>query len=1187
MSNNLFMEAGGIAGLTAGNFNVRGSAGIETVQVSGTAFLTIDQNVEIVEFTGAASDYLFSLSGNVVTVRTLDGTAVADISVSDVATSLRFADGGAELGIDFAARAITLGGDPIQSVPGPVTPALDASEASSIADVDPLRGSVFDLTTGADSFDPDSVSDEEASGPGNVYNAPLAPALDGTEVVETLQLFDEIEGSVHEDVLNAQLDGINAPNVPTITDVEVYNLTSLANLFGGGVNLDLSNASGYEELWNIGSRADLTIDNVGEIAAIGLDGVRGNTTYTVNYANADAADIQTVIAQNVGTPGLATSATTLDITSEIGDGFGTLNMIVDGPVDMVLAGDAATMETFNLRGSGPLTLDGTDDFDELETFNSTLYTDGLTLDISGGTVLRDIDTGVGNDEITIAAGTVVAGFSADLGDGDDTLVVQGETDASINGLNFVGGVSNVETIAFEGPVTLGADATLNLNGVDDALDTVEFEGALTGGANTLTLANRTGALDVGLGSDMNIAGLNAGTLSDLDIIAPDAGSITLGNIGGGALEALGLSAGSIDATVTSDATNDVSALQSLSADASTAADVTLDASDADADMSSLVSVDVTSNGTADLTMFGVVSGIVAAQTAFDAAQNDLTAAQNGVTAAQNDLALAEGVRDQALIDQGLAQSDRDDAQADLVAAQAIVDAEQIDVNTAQGVVDAATLAVTAAQSALDTADGALNTAQATLTSFGTYLDAFNFVVSLPPTPTREIYQVSNDNIGALETYIVAADLTAAQETAILALIPDRQVPADAGPVAFNELAEFNSFATAANTALSNLLDIAGLTTARDAAQTDLAAKTTDLGDANTVLATEQVALSNAEAARDAAQDALNIAQNALNVATTVAGDAQSIVDLAEADLRQAEADLRDAEDVFLAAQDALAAASPEGSGFEGLETVVVTADGDVFVDLEDIYGAFSLDVSFGGATGLQDGDAVLVDTGVTAITMSGGVGVEYDFDVNGNVIGVRDIEYGTVSLDAGTVGNNDLTSITISGAAGDVFLEGSLDSLRTIDVTDVTVAYWIDAEFAEYDLAAGEFVTYLVGGAASDFGGANFGFGDSLITMNADGRETIVFTDDTFGSVVLEGFQDGADPLPADRIDLSQLGFTGDGQLVFETGTYDGGAGEWAAGAGNDVRITDLAGGVADFEGEIIVTGITSVEDLQSNILYA
>jgi len=235
----------------------------------------------------------------------------------------------------------------------------------------------------------------------------------------------------------------------------------------------------------------------------------------------------------------------------------------------------------------------------------------------------------------------------------------------------------------------------------------------------------------------------------------------------------------------------------------------------------------------------------------------------------------------------------------------------------------------------------------------------------------------------------------------------------------------------------------------------------------------------------------------------------------------------------------------EGAGFEALEDVVVIAGEDADVELTDVYGAFTVDVT-------------------------AGMNVEYNI-VGGDIVGFAVIDTATVTLD----GNPNLVSLNVSGAQADVTLEGDLGSMLTIDLTGVTEQFIVDATNADFGWDIGEsgFVTYLIGGTSSEWDE-----GYSTIDSSVDNRETFKFTEADFGTVVIDGFDVGAG---GDRIDLSELGFTNEGQLVIEQGVFNAGTGEFTVGAGADARIIDDAGG-PEFSGTIILQNVVA-DDLTSN----
>lgn len=1049
----------------------------------------------------------------------------------------------------------------------------------------PVTGETFSLTIGDDNITGTDFAD--------VFNALLASAegsLTGVLGLQTLGDTDVINGGDGTDILNAVVNGTGLAifdfAAPLITNVEIYNLTS-RNDAGG---LDLNNASGYTQLWNINSSGDLTLVNVEEAAALGLRGTEGGTTYSVEYTSSAAADIveQLVIANGVGGSTLSGLFTTLDVAAP-GDGIEDLTLQVSNGVRMILADAVADIEDLTIEGSGLLVLSADDSFDNLVSLTSTAYTGDLTLDVSGSTVLTSVETGAGADVITINRLAADGGLSVDLGEGSDILELAGSFNSvAVTALDFEGGVVGVENLAFAGSVGLDNAAILDLEGFNADLETVWFFAGLDGNGNELTLA----------GSPVDDLRINSTFIDSLDLdtgnvvnleVNTSAGELDIDGLAGDALETLVLNQ-SGDGDLWLDVVggvDDLNALTSIEVNASNddtyntaSVDIVDDAGSLTDGLQSLASVSVVSDDAAELTMMGADSGIIAAQDAVADAEADVTAAAADVATAEAGVMTAEDMRDQALVDQGLAQSDLDDAQDDFDAAQAVVDAEEDDVAAAQAVVNAETADVAAAQADLDAAQADLDAAQDAVDDFNAYLAAFDYDVENGGFGAQVV--ASAENRDGLETYILASnELSTDQKNALIDLIPD-DAPFSTN---FNSQTEFNNYLAAASTFLTADYDIAGLTTARDNAQTDLDDEQAELSAAELVLADEQAELAAAEGVRDAAQGDLDAAQAAFDDAVDAVAAATGDVAAAEATLLQAEADLADAEEALVTAQDNLAAATAEGTGFEALETVVVEGGDTADVDLDDVYGAFTLEVS-----AENDATVDLTDTGVVSATVSGGADFVYTTDaVTGDIDGVdlAETDFITIIADGDTddtFGNQDLVDLTVDGAAADVTLANDLSSFETLDLTGAANWFSVDASAANFDPAAGEFVSYLIGGTASDFGGATVDGGDSQITM-ADARENVVFTEGDFGTVVLNGFTDGADPVTGDRIDLSQLGFTNNGQLLFEEGTY-GVDGVFTAGGGNDIRISDLAGG-PEMSGEIIVTGLGDADDLsQFNMTY-
>jgi len=408
-----------------------------------------------------------------------------------------------EVGLDWAvtaANSASIPGISLYNPDGSLTDSANASAHGVIDGVNETPASVdegkaetaayfvptFNLTKETDHFDGTTGNDK--------FEAPLAPAIDGLVGAQTLQGTDVLDGKGGHDVLNAELNGTGLAQNPTISNIEVYNFTSIADLFGTG-QIDLSRASGFEEIWNKDSRSNLDVLNVGQATDIGLQNVLGNTEFYFEYdTDVDVVE-QNVTANKVGSPG--SGPVTFDLWNGNLVPLTTLNLDVSNGVYLFLEEDANWSENLNISGSGILQLAGADDFSRLVNLDSTQYTGDLNLDVSGSTVLETVATGDGNDRIVVNNLAVDGGLSVDLGAGDNTLAINDHSGGfggtilnhnEISNLDFTGGVTNVQTLEFVDDVVFFNDGTLDLDGFDVPPATIKFV-EFDGNGNDFTIAN--------------------------------------------------------------------------------------------------------------------------------------------------------------------------------------------------------------------------------------------------------------------------------------------------------------------------------------------------------------------------------------------------------------------------------------------------------------------------------------------------------------------------------------------------------------------------------------------------------------------------------------------------------------------------------------------------------------------------
>ncbi|WP_223427363.1 hypothetical protein [Tateyamaria pelophila] len=952
------------------------------------------------------------------------------------------------------------------------------------------EGNIFNLTTGADT--PLTLESAGDSGIlGDIFNAVLGLGNDGLLGVQTLQTPDILVGTDEEDVLNADLNGTGAGGEyarPSISDIEIYFLTPFETLvdtdadenqFGGSdAGLDLGRASGYEQLWMIDNNSsDLDLVNVGEVAVLGLWNVTGGdrATYDVEYTSAAIPELlasgQTVVAIGVGTSA-ESGLVELDITAPFdeGDNISTLTLDVSDTVRLYFDNDGADMSIFNIVGSGVTELKGEDSFENLEELDSTGYEGDLTLDVSGSEILTSVETGGGDDFITVLQDVLQDDLddemdvllSVDLGGGVDILEIASESSDwdywdnygddydpgyddfngdDISALDFTGGVTGVENIAFRDHVHLGGQGghmggkdafgpmggeddptVLDLEGVSNDLEAIWFFDGIDGGEDgkgsssdsyssgedsdpDLTLANSP-VDDLIINSTyIDDLSLDVGNVVNLTVnVTGDEGEdssdyypeLDLDDIVGDSLQTLTLTqttpdgevGGVIWLDIESDEYSNVSSLQSVSVNAAGMANVVIDADAPTSDMDALVDVTVVAGEDATLKMEG----------------------------------RWENVQQEQVI--------------------------SVEWSSSPG-------------------------------SFG---DA-ELVLDIPGFGEVTLDEGNYGNIGANNS---------------------------GDPF-------FGTGYTATKSVNPDGLDITLTKTGMAGAVPPI-----------TIVSFNDDGLIGA------------------SVSTEV---------------------------------------TKEGNlpgGMDALETVVVEAGQDAYVDLDDITGNFTLDV-----TAVDDafidtlfGNNGVAKTGVTEMTVTVGTKVEYDDEdpndfVNaGTDIAVLDLE-----------DNASLETLTVSGARTNIDIVGDHTSLTTVDLTGVTEEFSVQANTADY--AENGQVRYLIGGTSSeiksDVGDSQLYLSDTAVEV----REIVTFTELDFGTVVINNFvDDEADPDETDRLDVSQLGYTNAGQLDFEEGDYDEETGIFTSGSGEDIRVTDgVADDGVDMSGEIIFINVDA-DDLQANIIY-
>jgi hypothetical protein len=460
-------------------------------------------------------------------------------------------------------------------------------------------GQTFNLTRGDDNFTGTEPSATTGEGGNDTFSAPLSAAIDGLVGAQTLQGSDVLDGKDGHDVLNAELNGTGTTANPTLSGIETLNLTSIYGLAlgaGGPGVLDLSRATGVEEINDVNSQNDLEVFGIQAPADIGMSGVAGHTAFDVTYGNDVVVDIQNVTVENTGSAGTGMAWLNIDTASAINtmnldvsksyidvdaDVSGTLNLTVADGVVLDLGADGA--ENLNISGSGPLDIDGEHDFAGLVNLNATGFDGDLDIDVSGSTGLESVATSDGNDVVTVNNLAVNGNLAVDLGGGDNTLAINDHGGFIINNtemgnLDFTGGVSNVQTLEFVDNVRFTGDGTLDLDGFDTAPATIKFADVDANG-HGFTIANAGADLLLSAADDFDMDGGKLTTDGVVNLTVESTGAVNSdvdldGSVSGDVLETLTAN-GAGDANVELTTPDELTALKDVSVNAADDASLTM------------------------------------------------------------------------------------------------------------------------------------------------------------------------------------------------------------------------------------------------------------------------------------------------------------------------------------------------------------------------------------------------------------------------------------------------------------------------------------------------------------------------------------------------------------------------------------------------------------------------------------
>lgn len=476
--------------IAASAATIRGASGSETVKIYDGVAVTLDSNLERIEFARASSAYLYKATANGVEV-SYNGTVVANLFSGDKAA---FTDGSAMVAgtIVGSTLSFTLGGAAVSSTAGAVVPTLatGSGEASTVGGSTgggTAVGQAFSLTTGADvkSFNAGNDTITGATG-----------TLNSNDIITDAS-------STDSDSLTAVITG-SAPGTSAPTIINVENIALDFKGFGvtynaGSTSSGTITASTTQEGNNSASLTGLT-STVKVAAGTGINTLSlTGTTTTLNLAAQAVTLTGGGISEQLTVNSSGSSANTLSLASTTPLGTATtVKLIAAGDQSLTVKGNVADLTgktvTKSLTGTAKLTFE----------VNSPA---GATADLSkvaADSFNLNVTNAVGTNSLTLQTGSNVV-LSKDIGSGALTASTVGISNTAADTLSL--SLKNDQTAL----VTSGFE-TVNL-AVDKAsavLTAATFGSTadvIVTGSNNLTVS------DLASAKSFDASGLSSATLT--------------------------------------------------------------------------------------------------------------------------------------------------------------------------------------------------------------------------------------------------------------------------------------------------------------------------------------------------------------------------------------------------------------------------------------------------------------------------------------------------------------------------------------------------------------------------------------------------------------------------------------------------------------------------------------------------
>jgi len=311
----------------------------------------------------------------------------------------------------------------------------------------------------------------------------IIAALSSLSTANTLGATDVVVGGASNDTMSISVDAaFTGFTTGSVTGVETISLTNTGTTIRA---VDVKGITGATTYSVDGATAAVNVSNMGTgVVNLNLTGQKsGSFTTSFVSGSAEIAGTSNAVALGLNTVG-ATSSVTVTPGS-----FETVNITSTGTNSVSF--DGSTIKTLTVAGSGALTVvAGTT---ALTGFNASAATGNITANVTSAAALAltTLSTGSGNDKITFDESDAAVNVTVSAGAGTDELIV------TSNGGTLEYTMTGVETLNIDAlttaALTYSGRKTTDLTTVTtdaDAVQTVTLvnmgSGALTFNANGAT-----------------------------------------------------------------------------------------------------------------------------------------------------------------------------------------------------------------------------------------------------------------------------------------------------------------------------------------------------------------------------------------------------------------------------------------------------------------------------------------------------------------------------------------------------------------------------------------------------------------------------------------------------------------------------------------------------------------------------